>query len=111
MQQLEIEFFFPLTEQIDLDLDFTPCQEYAEAKRQEQLKNSITYTGSLNNGNGGTYTTTSVVNTGTFAFMPEHTSVGYWEIGKGLQMHNKNRPNWLNQKMTQIFFGWKWKDK
>jgi hypothetical protein len=26
-------------------------------------------------------------------------------------MHNKKRPNWLNQKMTQIFFGWKWKDK
>jgi hypothetical protein len=28
MKQLEIEFFWPLTEQIPLDLDFTPSIEY-----------------------------------------------------------------------------------
>ena len=28
MKQLEIEFFWPLTEQIPLDLDFKPCEEF-----------------------------------------------------------------------------------
>ena len=45
MQQLEIEYFFPLTEQIALDLNFKPCADYAEEQRKKQ-----TYTGyTLNN--------------------------------------------------------------
>ena len=32
MHQLEIQYFFPLTEQINLDLDFTPCKEYEDDK-------------------------------------------------------------------------------
>jgi len=35
MQQLELEYFFPLTQQYLLLLDYTPCYEYAEAKRKE----------------------------------------------------------------------------
>ena len=35
MHQLEIQYFFPLTEQVALDLDFTPCKEY-EAEKQRQ---------------------------------------------------------------------------
>lgn len=37
MQQLCIEYFYPLTEQIPLDLDFTPCMEFAEKKYQGTL--------------------------------------------------------------------------
>lgn len=36
MQQLSIEYFWPLTEQINLDLDFTPCENY----NQYKIKNS-----------------------------------------------------------------------
>lgn len=35
MKQLEIEFFYPLTEQILLDLDFKPCEDYLDQKRKE----------------------------------------------------------------------------
>jgi hypothetical protein len=28
MKQLEIEYFFPLTEQMSLDLDYTPCNAH-----------------------------------------------------------------------------------
>lgn len=37
MQQLSIEYFYPLTEQIDLDLDYTPCLKYEEDKRRNSL--------------------------------------------------------------------------
>lgn len=35
MTQQEIQFFWPLTEQIPLALDFKPCEEYLERKRKE----------------------------------------------------------------------------
>lgn len=109
MKQLEIEFFWPLTEQIPLDLDYKPCQEYAEQKQKHMWSNSITSTGSLLVGANGTWST---VNTApSFQFRPEPDCVGYWEINKDLHVWRKNRPNWLHQKMTKVFFGWEWKDK
>ena len=41
MQQLEIEFFYPLTEQIPLGLNFKPCQEYEEQKRQQMTNQEL----------------------------------------------------------------------
>lgn len=37
MQQLSIEYFYPLTEQISLDLDYTPCTKYEEDKRKNSM--------------------------------------------------------------------------
>ena len=37
MQQLSITYFYPLTEQIELDLDYTPCLKYEEDKRKNSL--------------------------------------------------------------------------
>jgi hypothetical protein len=42
MQQLNIEYFFPLTEQIPLDLDYTPSIKWIEEWRAEQARNSVT---------------------------------------------------------------------
>lgn len=42
MIQLELEMFFPLTEQINLDLNFKPCEEYNEKQCKKQ--NYIGYT-------------------------------------------------------------------
>jgi hypothetical protein len=49
MQQLEIKYFFPLTEQMPLDLDYTETTAYEQKKRQEMWSaNTITIS------NGGT---------------------------------------------------------
>ena len=97
MQQLEIQYFFPLTEQIPLGLDYTECD-----------KPKLWTTGTLFNVSGGT-TTWAAPN--TIQFHASNESAGYWSVGDGLQMHNKKKPNWLHQQMTKIFFGWKWMNK
>lgn len=35
MQQLSIEYFFPLTEQLELDLDFTQCSPHQYVQLQQ----------------------------------------------------------------------------
>jgi hypothetical protein len=115
MTQIEIQFFFPLTEQIPLELDFKPCQDYEEQKRQQMWVNSVSSVAAgqyLIAGNGIGATTWATINTNqTFAFKPAADAVGCWEINKDLQIWRKERPNALHQKMTKIFFGWEWKDK
>lgn len=108
MKQLEIEFFWPLTEQISLDLDYKPCQEYADQKQKEMWA-SITSTNGVLVGAVGSATINTVAS--TFQFRPEPDCVGYWEINKDVYFWRKHRPNWLHQKMTKVFFGWEWKDK
>jgi len=39
MKQLEIQYFFPLTEQMQLDLDYTESIAYGEKKKQEIWSN------------------------------------------------------------------------
>ena len=107
MQQLNIEYFFPLTEQIPLGLDYEPSRLYAkELNRQRSITGS---SGQLLMVGGTGLTTWSGAN--TIAFHPSNDSVGYWKVGEGLQMHNKKKPSWLHQQMTKIFFGWKWENK
>jgi hypothetical protein len=105
MQQLEIEYFFPLTEQIALELDYEPCKAYAkELNRQRSIEGSVLMT------DGSGYTTWSTV-PNTIAFKPEDDSVGYWELGTGFYFYNKKKPNWLHQKMVALLMGLKWKNK
>lgn len=106
MKQLEIQYFFPLTEQMDLDLDYTPCNEFEEEKRKKWLSQSVAVPF-----NADGYVTSSVNIEPTFQFKPAPECVGYWEFSKELQVWRKQRPNWLHQKMTKVFFGWKWMDK
>ncbi len=105
MQQIDIQYFWPLTEQVALDLDYTPCKEYESKKRAEMISNSVLIT------NGGTWATNTVALAPTFQFKPEPDCVGYWAINKDLHVWRKQRPNWLHQKMTKVFFGWEWKDR
>jgi hypothetical protein len=106
MQQLEIKYFFPFTEQIDLELDYKPCNEFEEEKRKKWLSQTLTLPV-----DGTVWSTTSIAP--TYQFKPNHECVGYWGIGddNGLQVWRPKRPNWLHQHMTKIFFGWNWKDK
>ena len=104
MQQLEIEFFWPLTEQIPLDLDYTECDK---PKLYYTIPNGGT-SGQLLMSDGFT---TNWAASNTIAFRPEDDSVGYWELGTGFCFYNKKKPNWLHQKMVALFMGLKWKDK
>lgn len=104
MKQLDIEYFFPLTEQISLDLDYTQCTAHQYWVRAKGIA-----------GVHGPFSTgmqyVSNVAPNTIEFHPSPDSAGYWKVGEGLQMHNKKKPSWLHQQMTKFFFGWKWKDK
>jgi len=51
MKQSEIEFFWPLTEQIQLDLDYTNCEK-------PRIYTPLQLTGTLPVANGGTGITT-----------------------------------------------------
>lgn len=44
MQQLEIKFFWPLTEQIPLDLDFTHSENYTIEKKNRMITNGGVFT-------------------------------------------------------------------
>ena len=58
MKQLEIEYFFPLTQQIPLNLDFTESIAYQEKKKQETWASNVSFCG---NGSAGCYTCASSI--------------------------------------------------
>ena len=103
MHQLNIEYFFSLTEQIPLDLDYEPSRLYAkELNRQRSIEGNLL----LADGVGSSWAASN-----TIAFRPEDDSVGYWELGTGFHFYNKKKPNWLHQKVVALFMGLKWKNK
>lgn len=101
MTQLEIRFFYPLTEQIPLDL-------IGGAVAQQPHQNlSGTFIA-----NGGIYGTTIPLNkidtAQTLVIRQSGTTVGYWEINDGVSYHIKNEPSWIVKKCSKILLGWKW---
>jgi len=105
MQQLEISYFFPLTEQINLDLDFTLTEKYILDKRAEQLKNSTVVSGSYllsAGGTGNTWTTMST-NLGSPSFT---INVDQMPI----TIVSKKKPNFVKQFIYKAL-GMKWKSE
>jgi hypothetical protein len=98
MQQLNIEYFFSLTEQIPLELGFKPCTDYAEEQRKKQ-----NYTGyTLNNWHGGgTEWATMSTNIGSPSFT---VNVDQCPI----TIISKNKPNFVKQFIYKTL-GMKWK--
>jgi hypothetical protein len=97
MQQLEIKFFFPLTEQIPLDLDYTESNEYADKKQQEMWSgNTITIS------NGGTigYTIASNIEP-SFTIDVDQVPI---------TIVSKNKPNFAKRWIYKTL-GMKWKAK
>ena len=105
MQQLNIEYFFPLTEQIPLDLDFTQTEKYILDKRAEQAKNSVTaMSGSYLLSNGGVDTTWATV-TNSHIGSPSFTiNVDAMPI----TIVSKKKPNFI-MKFIYKSMGMKWK--
>jgi hypothetical protein len=63
MQQLELQYFFPLTEQIPLDLDFTPVDRYYKSRDGYIIKPSGSITLTLGGTGSASYGSTSVFTT------------------------------------------------
>jgi hypothetical protein len=102
MQQLNIEYFFPLTEQIALDLDFTQTEKYILDKRAEQLKNSVTSGMVLSLGNGGITSWTTISNNlGAPSFTINVDAMPITII-------SKKKPNFI-MKFIYKSMGMKWK--
>lgn len=103
MQQLNIEYFFPLTEQINLDLDFTLTEKYILDKRTEQIKNSVTSGMVLSVGNGGTTWTTISNNLGNPSFTINVDAMP-------ITIVSKKKPNFI-MKFIYKSLGMKWKSE
>lgn len=105
MKQLEIEFFYPLTEQIDLDLDFSPCEEYQRLKREEYAKTRISYTNSSIDYNVSAVSTNYVINSSY------SDAKGVIEITPDFRVYVKKEPSRLAKFAMKKVFGWNWKSK
>jgi hypothetical protein len=103
MQQLEISYFFPLTEQVPLDLDFTPCEKYLEEWKAEQTKNYTVLSGSylIGAGNTGSTWTTLSTNLGSPSFTINVDAMPITII-------SKKKPNFI-MKFIYKSMGMKWK--
>ena len=106
MTQQEIQFFWPLTEQVSLELDYTDCHKPSSVYNGTQLELNTVYSSQYNS----TYSTTPVM-TG-LQIRPTTVNIGYWGIGgDSLQIHRERRPSWLHRTFSKILIGWEWKDK
>ena len=101
MQQLNIEYFYPLTEQIALNLDFTLTEKYILDKRAEQLKNSVTSGMVLSVGNSATTWTTMSTNLGNPSFTINVDAMP-------ITIVSKKKPNFILKFMYKSM-GMKWK--
>lgn len=95
MQQLEIEYFFPLTEQIPLDLDYEPSRLYAKELNRQRCIDGITLMG----GTGMTLMSTG-------SNVTWSTRLGDWELP-----NEKKQPSKFQKFMMKYFLGWKWMGK
>lgn len=100
MHQLEIRYFFPLTEQIPLDLDFSPSVAYSEQKQKELWANSVT---TLSLGNGCT--------TG-YAFASANIEPSFTiDVDQmPITVVSKKKPNFVKRWIYKTL-GMKWKSK
>ena len=110
MYQQEIKFFWPLTEQISLDLDYTPSLEYIKEKQNRELQNSVTSKYVRDNGNVCSTITSQPLPT-SFEFKPTGGSVGAWEVSEKVFFHRPEKPKAIVRFMSKLLLGWKWTDK
>lgn len=105
-QQLEIKFFYPLTEQILLGLNFKPCLDYEELSKKESL-----YTGNQINycAAGTTTSSSSVFN--SFVVKPNRKNIGKWEISESMFVYRPTKPNAINRFFAKLLLGFKWHDE
>jgi hypothetical protein len=103
-RQAEIEFFWPLTQQIPLDLDYGPTHLYHRAKGIAGV-HSMPIQGSI-------YEFTTVPTTWSTNIAPtlsvhSQNSVGQLNIG-GISVGLENEPKWYSKLLYKLLgFNWK----
>jgi hypothetical protein len=106
MQQLEIKFFWPLTEQIPLDLDFTPSENYTIEKKNHMITNGGVFTNNIMNTNAGGVFTNNIMNTNA-TIVPNLTiDVDSTPI----TVTSKDKPNFIKRTVYKAL-GIKWRIK
>ena len=114
MQQLEIQFFYPLSEQTTLDLDFTPSEQWIAEWRNKQSANSTAYYTPLLISNGGVgiggITASPVMS--SFVLRPDaKKQVGKWEITDSMFVYRPTKPNAVVRFFAKLLLGFKWHDE
>lgn len=104
MQQLEIKFFYPLVEQIPLELDYTNCNT-----RTLYNINPCVSGYTVSGYTGCNLTTTTI--TGPITIRQDTKSVGYWELTPGFIVYKNEEPNFVVRLITKHLLGWTWKQK
>lgn len=97
--QTKIEYFFPLTEQIGLDLDYTNC-----LKRDNYTCSSLGTNGMTLAYTGASWSTITPQLTIT-----PNNPVGELSIG-GINVGIEKKPSWLQRRLYKLL-GFNWKDK
>jgi len=110
MQQLEIEFFWPLTQQTELDLDFTPSEQWIAEWRKRQWNTTAT-SGSFVVGGTGAITAGSWYQPTAFVVKPSTKNVGKWEISEAMFVYRPTKPNAVIRFMAKHLLGFKWHDE
>jgi hypothetical protein len=95
MQQLEIQYFWPLTEQVSLDLDYSEC-----------LPKTSIYSQS---GNWTGTNTTSLITQQYQLVIENKETVGYVKVGN-TNMGLPKKPKWYSRIFYKLL-GFEWKEK
>lgn len=111
MTQLEIEYFWPLTEQIKLDLDYTPSEEWIAEWRKLQYQPTVTSGSYLISGGSTGMTAWNPPHMTSFVVKSNTNNVGKWEISDNMFVYRTKKPNALIRHMAKYFFGFKWHDE
>jgi hypothetical protein len=110
-RQLEIEFFFPLTEQLPLELDFTPSEQWVAEFRKKQWNTSLFGTsGSVLIGGTGV-TTWAQAPMSAFVIKPFTKNVGKWQITDSMFVYRPTKPNAVIRFFAKHLLGFKWHDE
>ena len=106
MTQLEIQFFWPLTEQINLDLDYTPCIRNQEEKRILEQKTAL-YSPHMYGAISLTTTGSNI--TSNFEIKPGSKTAGYYKVnGTNLHVHLEKKPNIVTRWAMKYVFNMEW---
>lgn len=114
MQQIEIEFFWPLIDQTVLDLDFTPSEQWIAEWRNKQWANSTVTNGQYLVSNGGVGVgsiTWAQPVTPSLVIKPTEKNVGKWEITEHMFVYRPTKPNAVIRFMAKHLLGFKWHDE
>lgn len=107
MHQLEIKYFYPLTEQISLDLDYNASEDYIKNKTVSclSLGTGLVRGSTLISGNTTLGWSTGI--TATEINLRSSKNECFIEPFDGLKVGYNKKPNFLRRVIMKVLLGWK----